>query len=751
MRNHFKEMILSSVITEVCHFLNMKSTQFLSENGNLFGRYADLDVMREIIAGDSEILRKAEELAGRNGLACSDAIRDLPLCSIFSNMSINGEYPKKRHYEPAVMSVDASVPVSSLKEEECDFDRIRKGLRSELNKLGREAPEEFESFLIVFDTVIKKYLWSIPAGKGAAEDISMYDFIKTKTAAVAALMKADDKNQPFIAAAGHFSGIQKYIFSVANVGEGGVAKRLRARSFYVNAMVTALAHSIIHKFEMPMMNIIILTGGKFYILLPNTDNAERLLEETEQRVSEYLYQKFKGNLSLELVWNKMTDEGLADYGTTVRMLSGKLGRKKNQRLKNILVQNGSWDENRFIVYHELNHKSMCKSCRSALVDEKEPMCANCRNDTEIGAVLPKIKSYSFSRNRGQYELLEGYYLNLDKQGEEKDVYILFHLNNEEISKLYQYPVTVHYTVNQVPTTDHGEIKTFSEIQSASIGAQKIGMLKADVDTLGFLFSEGLRSENSGQISVSRLCTLSRMLDFFFTGYLNRILGRSYENIYSVFAGGDDMVLLGPWDKMPDLALEINEQFHRYTGDNKCFTLSAAICTANGSSHIASLTEYCEQKLSQVKKQADIILHPEKRGRDGVYFLGETMTWEDLRNQIKRGKSYTRFIRKYGTSIFRRLGTYGEMYQQYHKTGETKNLMFLPLFYSDKERNYPDIKKKGGDKKHDDSRKDFPQEGQRLYKAASNYRRIEKDFYYISFCVKYALNYTRKERNNGYMG
>ncbi len=254
-------------------------------------------------------------------------------------------------------------------------------------------------------------------------------------------------------AAGHFSGIQKYIFLVSKVGTGGVAKRLRSRSFYVNAMISALAHCIVHKFEIPLLNILMLTGGKFYILLPNTDDAETILREIETSVTEYLYNKFKGNLSFELVWERMADEGIYNYSSTITRLSSEIDRKKNQLLKSVLTENGQWIPENFIVYDDLFHKSMCTACRSALVDAGKEMCDNCENDTEIGAKLPKIKQFSFSRDKGQYELLEGYYLNLDE--EDSAPYLTMKLNQADIGGMYDRPVTMYYAVNNVPVKDTG--------------------------------------------------------------------------------------------------------------------------------------------------------------------------------------------------------------------------------------------------------------------------------------------------------
>jgi len=251
------------------------------------------------------------------------------------------------------------------------------------------------------DTLLKKYFWCIPASGKQFEDVSHYEYIRTTTAITAALMKNVQKDVPFIVAAGHFSGIQSYIFSVSKVGAGGVAKRLRARSFYVNAMVSALAHCLIHNSGLPMVNILMLTGGKFYLLLPNTDDVEKQLYKIEKQVSVFLYEKFKGNLSMELVWEKVTEDGMQNYSDTIAGLSKKINEKKNRLLESILVNGEEWQTDRFAVYQDLANKSMCVSCRSALVENGEEMCPNCRADTEIGGKLPKIRMFSFSRKKGQ--------------------------------------------------------------------------------------------------------------------------------------------------------------------------------------------------------------------------------------------------------------------------------------------------------------------------------------------------------------
>lgn len=735
-----KETVLGVIIMELVRVMGVSMEEFLTKYKCLFGKYVDYQVLRRLIENSEpienwDIIQRAKRLA----LGGYDGGRDYhnhPLCSVFCNLSLDGSYPAKRYYAPRILDVDNMMPTMLI--ENYNYDNLFRGFSDELGMCMHSSPKDFDSFLIIMDTLFKKYFWSISASEKKDGDVSFCEYIRAVIAIVSALMKEKKQNMPYVVVEGHFSGIQKYIFSVSKVGTGGVAKRLRARSFYVNAMVSALAHSIIHKFGLPMVNILMLTGGKFYILLPNAEDTITELQRTEQQVTAFLYEKFKGALSLELVWEEITDDGIYNYSKTLTALSRKLEKKKLRLQESVLVAGEEWNTEKFVVYQDLFHKSICKACRSALVNEEREMCPNCETDTEIGGKLPKVKEFSFSREKGQYKLLDNYYLNLDISVGEEQNYLVMRLNDSNLADMYDKPAAIYHAVNDVPIHISGEIKTFGEIAQEAQGTKKLGILKADVDTLGFLFSEGLRGEDDEHISISRVNTLSCMLDLFFGGYLHHLIESKYQNIYCVFSGGDDLFLIGPWNDMPALAIEINSKFHEYTGNNSCVTLSAAICMAEGGGHISTLAERCEEKLEQVKQGADSVISPQKAGRNGIYFLGKCMTWGDFQEQIVKGKEFAEIGTKVGTGILRRLAAYSSMYQEYEKCKDTDKLIFLPLFWNDMMRNNETLEKVP----------DFKDSCEKLYKKASNYRQIEKQFYYLEFCIRYALQLTKEERKDG---
>jgi CRISPR-associated protein Csm1 len=124
----------------------------------------------------------------------------------------------------------------------------------------------------------------------------------------------------------------------------------------------------------------------------------------------------------------------------------------------------------------------------------------------------------------------------------------------------------------------GHAKTFEHLARLAAdprtrrGRQMLAVLKADIDMLGQVFSRGLGQDQS----LGRVATLSRMVDAFFTVVLPDLLAREFPDTYTVYAGGDDLLLLGPWLDMIRLSGRLAEAFHRHVGGNESITISAGI-------------------------------------------------------------------------------------------------------------------------------------------------------------------------------
>jgi hypothetical protein len=150
------------------------------------------------------------------------------------------------------------------------------------------------------------------------------------------------------------------------------------------------------------------------------------------------------------------------------------------------------------------------------------------------------------------------------------------------------------------------------------GLEALGILKADVDNLGLLMTCGLPEQ---KFTLSRLATLSRQLHFFFCLYLPRLLATrtEFQDTYTVFAGGDDLFLLGPWNRIIPLAREIRERFADFVAGNPQIHLSAGISLKKAHTPMEQLASSAEGALKQSKNA----------GRNRLTLFGETVPWEKV--------------------------------------------------------------------------------------------------------------------------
>jgi len=199
---------------------------------------------------------------------------------------------------------------------------------------------------------------------------------------------------------------------------------------------------------------------------------------------------------------------------------------------------------------------------------------------------------------------------------------------------------------EVPRHDAtGELLTFEELAAMAAGAPRLAALKADVDDMGLHVSATAASDPT----LRRLRRFSRELHAFFSDGLQD-LARSYGQIYTLFAGGDDLMLVGPWDVLLHFAGTLQKQFgagpgRRYPG----LTLSAGIALAPYRVPVRHVVERAEQLLKQAKSRP---------GKDRCAALGAAWRWAEHQDVLRNGDLLVRAIRRSGASraVFQRLLT-----------------------------------------------------------------------------------------------
>jgi CRISPR-associated protein Csm1 len=177
------------------------------------------------------------------------------------------------------------------------------------------------------------------------------------------------------------------------------------------------------------------------------------------------------------------------------------------------------------------------------------------------------------------------------------------------------------------------IKDFALMALQSEGIHRVGVLRMDVDNLGAIFGQYLQS------SMAQLSTLSAAMDLFFTGYLNQIcwqVGAKGEHdnvIYVIYAGGDDLFVLGSWDRMPVLAKEIKRAFREYTGHNPNLTISGGVTLEDRKFPLYRAAE----RAGEAEAMAKGYTHSDGHEKDAFCFLGQVVGWGEEWNLVQEQK------------------------------------------------------------------------------------------------------------------
>ncbi|MCC5943489.1 MAG: hypothetical protein JJT94_01035 [Bernardetiaceae bacterium] len=201
--------------------------------------------------------------------------------------------------------------------------------------------------------------------------------------------------------------------------------------------------------------------------------------------------------------------------------------------------------------------------------------------------------------------------------------------------------------------------------------KRLGVLRMDVDNLGTLFQSGLGT----RASFARYACLSRSMDYFFKGHLNHIwaegnLGYGVEEIefkkrsLILYAGGDDLFLIGRWDIMIAFAKAINENFAKYVGYNTKLKLSGGMSAVGAKFPIMKAAQICEDA-EKVAKQHEYKI--EENGKE-YYFqknaftlFGVPLNWEQEFPIVENLKDEFVVFGKKTRSILQKVQAH---YQQY---------------------------------------------------------------------------------------
>lgn len=713
-----------------------------------------------------------------------NSFREVPLNSVFEGISLGEKEEIKEKYE-------FSYRLRSFNYEDIFPKETRVNTQEELDKLIEKFLEDIKridtsDFNILFINIldcIKKYCWCIPSDtQKNICDLSLYDHLKTTSAISSASynyliwdkgnlekvkyvdIKRGNEENHFLLIGGDISGIQQYIYSIE--ATDSIAKRLRSRSFFIKLLSDISSYKIIKKLGLLPVNIIISSGGKFYILAQNTEDTVNNLEDIKKEINRELYNNYFGQLYLNLEWIELNGKELGlEFSQKYDELNDKLEIGKGRKFADEILEHP-------IIEKDLYDKSdvtLCKICRKELIKENEKECPKCLKDLEIGTVLPQMSKLAFYDNNFENNKntisLFGINCKIYKENENIIGSPFIVRYSKEQNEKRDYSLLQDFYGGYTPVNSNGEVKTFEEISMES-SAKNLGILKGDVDNLGLIFSIGLRREESvvnGEMeeikvkdttSISRIATLSRMMDSFFSYWLPNYLKNKEKSYYVVYAGGDDFMIVGSWESLITVSEEIKREFSKFTAENENITLTCGITITKPKEPIYFSSHWATE--AEEKGKAE--------GKNGVVIFNRYIPWKDFKrvfmfadfidkNYCRQGENETEKI--YNQSFLYRLLKYTGMAEKYVVEGESKYLKYISDFTYDIGRNIiPKLKEKY--KKENYSEEELLQKikEEEVIKRLTDYFSIETIFnenekYKKEFVNKYmrvVLNYVvRKNR------
>ncbi len=549
-----------------------------------------------------------------------------------------------------------------------------------------------------------KYTWCVPASIYDREnyhshypDISLFDHSRIVSALATSLYTEDNlellkdykdsKRSDFADLLkiyifeGDISGIQKFIYDIANVK--GVAKRLRGRSVFLSFLPELVGRFILRELGYPWTNLLYAGGGKFQAIVGFEEGIEEKIGELADKVDRVLVSEFGGKLGFVVYGRSLKLSELERYPEIVKDLMERGLDAKKRKFRGVI---DSFDElaNRYAGKEII----ACPSCRWELIEEGKETCRLCEDFKNLGDAVVKSNILIFSEKplkggKGIYlEGIGGVYLSRNvRNGEDySDAFILNYPERlGDISGITGF----RFLANVVPHDEEG-IKSFEELVEEAEGDKKLSFVLADVDNLGFIFMKGLKEF----YTISRVASLSRSLDLFFSGYLNTLFSKDEykDKIYTLYAGGDDLSIVAPWDIAIKVMKEVREAFGYFVCRNPSFGLSCGMFTAGGNYPVRLAFERVKAEEARAKNI------PEK---DAVALLGEAMRWEELDKVLSKADEVAQRVgeRELGRTNFYRIYLLLRQYKELEEDKDDRKYMFYPYFYYYLSRNVKDEHRK----------------------------------------------------------
>lgn len=615
--------------------------------------------------------KEKDEALEREAADQPRAFREVELRALVPLLDIGlGSVPSSQlRHQAEEMSAEALMPCRSASADQ----RRRFGLLWDAWLAGWAgfathalSAERFEQCALALS---ERVLWAVPSSTVNQPDVSMHDHAHA-VAAIAAALAAfhgaggetsegaiKDRAVPkFRLVAFDLSGIQNALFRLA--GSEGAARVLRARSFLMAETMSAVLLAIRERLDLPASSVLIMAGGKAELLAPALPDFDAWLEAARETLDTWLIEHWQGDLALNIAAGApFAAREFENRGKGLRVVRGKLDARLEAAKHRPFIgwrPSGQRLIGTGVIEAPFQADGACTTCgaRPAVVRmalDGAGRCVICDAAYRLGQRLPKADGFAVAdaaqaadeTDAAQIELRMPLPFGLvllpwSARGSAARRSVVFEGQGEIGTAVPR--ATAHVPVIDDPNAPHyrqlrlhepasgsasakGDLMTFAHIAAEALerhpnggfrGRALLAIVKADVDRLGLIFSRGLGEDQSP----ARVAQLSRLIDSYFARRLPWLLEREFPATYTVYAGGDDLLLVAPWRSGLPLAVRIREDFRAFAGDNPNLSLSAGIAFIHPHHPIRLAAIGVDEMLDRAKRG----------GRDRVGLFDRVLPW-----------------------------------------------------------------------------------------------------------------------------
>lgn len=451
--------------------------------------------------------------------------------------------------------------------------------------------------------------------KGETADISLYDHQKLTAALASCLYDyfhanniTDYKAQcyskqvevlrqtdTYILLSADLSGIQSFIYTIPSKG---ALKSLRGRSFYLELLLENIADSLLEELELSRCNLLYNGGGAFHVLLPNIQKVRNLLMDFQRQINNWFLKNHGNSLYLAMGWVPCSADDFSSkngnyLGKVYDKLQVALQKNKNSRYSvRQLTELFSIDSSLNITLEGERECSICHtSTRKLFPYEGDTLaCESCSSlrtfgEKLLGAYCVVVHDMKTSPEQiavpaygGENYIMAVPDSKVEKEGNDA---LRIYVKNRMVTGS---TMATRLWMGDYVTKSDNHVMELEELAALAggpdgTGIKRLGVMRADVDDLGAAFSAGF---NRHYDTLGRSTTLSRQLSIFFKRYINNICTKGTFSLFEddksgsrkvhiIYSGGDDMFIIGAWDDLIELAVDIRHAFRIFTNDKLTFS------------------------------------------------------------------------------------------------------------------------------------------------------------------------------------